>query len=295
MIEASRTTKIVDMQRRAADRLREAFGGDDRGRTAGLDVRLILAHVLDCEPGELIIRDDEAVTQDMERAVWDLVERRAAGSPVARLTGHKEFYGLDLMVSEGTLVPRPDTECVVDAALAAVDTRGWRQRRMQILDLGTGAGGLLLALLDELGRARGIGTDISADALMTARSNARRHGLQQRARFVLSEWAAAITGTFDLIVANPPYIKSGALAGLESEVRLHDPPVALDGGADGLAAYRAILADLARLLAPGGVAFMEIGYDQASSVRGLAVAERFQVTLSRDLAGRDRVIGLTVN
>jgi release factor glutamine methyltransferase len=292
--EAGSPTTIGEVRRRAINKLRGAFGDDPRSAVAGLDARLIVAHVLGCEPGELITREESPVPADIEQAIVNLVARRAAGTPVARLTGHKEFYGLDLIVSHETLVPRPDTESVVDAALALVDARGWRKRAIRVLDLGTGAGGLLLALLSELSRADGIGADISADALATAGRNAKRHGLETRARFVASDWAGAIEGTFDLVVSNPPYIRSGDLAGLDDEVRLHDPAAALDGGTDGLVAYRAILGDLPRLLVPGGAAFLEIGHDQAFSVREAAEVEGFKVTLTKDLAGRDRVVGLSL-
>ncbi len=284
---------VEDLRRRIAARLRRAFGGDDRATVAGLDARLIVAHALALAPDELPAVDLHDVPGDAERRALDLAARRAAGEPVARLTARKEFYGLELTVSADTLIPRPDTETVVEVALAAADRLGGRQQGLTVLDLGTGAGGLLLALLAELPQALGIGVDVSPGAVATAHDNAHDLGLGKRASFVVGDWATGIVGPFDLVVANPPYIRSVEIDRLSIEVRRYDPRLALDGGQDGLAAYRKILPDLPRLLTAQGVAVMEIGHDQARAAADLAVAAGFHCTVSHDLGGRDRVLELT--
>ena len=175
---------------------------------------------------------------------------------MARIVGEKEFWGLTLRLSPQTLVPRPDSEAVVEAALKAI---GRRARPMLLADLGTGSGALLLALLNEIPQAFGIGTDLSLGALATARANAVRLGLSARAGFVACDYALALAGPFDCIVCNPPYIATRDLATLPPDVRDHDPRLALDGGADGLDGYRTIAADVPPLLAPGGILVLELG------------------------------------
>ena len=187
---------------------------------------------------------------------------------MAAIIGCKEFWGLPLRVSNATLVPRPDTETVVEAALGAIDASGSRSRALHIADIGTGTGCLLLALLSELPKASGIGIDISPAALAIARENARALGLADRAQFLCGNFTGAIAGRFDLIVSNPPYIATHEFALLSPEVR-REPRLALDGGVDGLAAYRAIAADAPRLLAPGGAIVLEVGVNQAAPVAGL--------------------------
>ena len=202
-------------------------------------------------------------------AVAALTSRRLAREPVARIVGRKEFWGLPLKLNAHTLVPRPETETVVEAALAALDRGGARTRTLRILDLGTGSGALLLALLSELPAAVGVGTDISAEALACARDNAAALGLAQRASFVACDYGAALAGPFDLIVSNPPYIAHGDIAALAPEVSEFDPLRALDGGIDGLDGYRAIAADAPRLLAPNGSLVVELGAGQADAVISL--------------------------
>jgi release factor glutamine methyltransferase len=204
---------------------------------------------------------------------------------VARIVGRKEFYGIEVELSPDTLVPRPDTETLVDAVLA---TRR-HEDAVAILDLGTGSGAILLALLAELPNATGVGVDLSEGAVAAARGNAARLGLAERAAFAVGDWAAGIDRRFDVVVANPPYIESEAIAGLPVEVRDHDPHLALDGGADGLDAVRAILPDLDRVLAENGAAFVEIGFGQGPAVARLAAENRFVSTFRRDLAGIERV------
>jgi release factor glutamine methyltransferase len=199
-----------------------------------------------------------------------IAQRRLEREPVARIVGTKEFWGLPLTLNADTLVPRPETETVVEAALAALGDE--RRRALRIADLDTGSGALLLALLSELPAAHGLGTDISLSALGRARSNAAALGLGARASFVACDHGAALDGGFDLVVANPPYVRSTDIAGLQPEVRDFDPRRALDGGPDGLSAYRMIVADARRMLAPYGVLVLELGAGQLAAVTALTVA-----------------------
>jgi release factor glutamine methyltransferase len=204
--------------------------------------------------------------------------------------GEREFWGLPFTLSRDTLVPRPDTETVVETALSLRPGAG---EPVRILDLGTGSGCLLVALLHERPDATGLGLDRSVDALVTARANAWRNGVGPRAAFVASDWASSVQGGFDLIVSNPPYIAAGTIPGLDPEVRCHDPRLALDGGPDGFDAYRVILAEGRQLLAPGGRLVLEIGYDQDEALQRLAGLHGFQVlTVARDLSGQPRCVAL---
>ncbi len=237
--------------------------------TPGLDARLLLAAALGCEPGELLARGDEAVAPEALAAATGMLARRRAGEPVSRILGRREFWSLDFHLSAETLVPRPDTETVVEAALAACPERG---ATLRILDLGIGSGALLAALLSERPAAFGIGVDRAEGAARTARDNLRRAGLGGRSAVIVGDWAGSLSGVFDLVVSNPPYIPRADLDGLDPEVRDHDPRLALDGGVDGLDAYRALAAALPGLLAPGGVAVLELGIGQAAAVAGLLAA-----------------------
>ena len=207
---------------------------------------------------------------------------------MARLLGWREFWGLEFALSPDTLVPRPDTETLVEAVLAV---RPDRAAPLLIADLGTGSGALLAALLSEYPRARGVGTDVSAAALAVAQANLARLSLAARARFVVSDWGGALGGGFDVVVVNPPYIPSADIAGLDPEVRDHEPRRALDGGPDGLCAYRRIVADLPRLLAPGGTAVLELGIAQHAAVGDLALAAGLSaLEIVADLGGAPRAL-----
>jgi release factor glutamine methyltransferase len=276
---------IGALRRAIAARLRDAT------QTPDLDARLLVAAAAGVAPVELPLRDEAAAGAAVVARADAYAAQRRAGMPVARILGRREFYGLDLALSDATLVPRPDTETLVDAALAFVADR--KRAPLRVLDLGTGSGAILLALLANLPAAWGIGIDRAPEAAATARLNAVRLALADRAGFVAGNWLDAIDGTFDIVASNPPYIASGEIAGLPVEVRDHDPKMALDGGADGLAAVRAIIADLARVLAPGGAAFIEVGAGQAKAAGALAAANRFAVEARRDLAGIERVLVLT--
>jgi len=255
-----------------------------------LDSRILVGHALGLDHAALAAAATRRLGADEENVITTLANRRLTGEPVARILGYKEFWSLPLRVDAATLVPRPETETVVEATLAAIDRGGPRLRKLRIADLGTGSGALILALLSELPNAFGVATDISAKALVVAHDNARRLGLT-RARFVACNMAAALRGPFDAIVSNPPYIASGDIATLASDVRDFDPHLALDGGTDGLDFYRAIAAAAPTLLAPGGVLVVELGIGQAEPVVHLfAAAGLAPSPLRPDLNGTPRAL-----
>jgi release factor glutamine methyltransferase len=234
--------------------------------TPDLDARLMVGAVTRLNLTGLITNAERRLTAFEAARLKDFARRRIDGEPVARLLGHKEFWGLDFHLSPATLVPRPDTETVVESALDILRADGDTTRALRIADLGTGSGAILLALLHELPRATGIGTDISLAALQTARANAIRLGLATRACFTVSNFAAALGGHYDFVVSNPPYILTGDIDALSVEVRDHDPHRALDGGNDGLDAYRAIVRQAIDVLAPDGTLILEIGQHQSAAV-----------------------------
>ena len=255
-----------------------------------LDARLLVGHALGLDHAALAASPGRALTSQEQKAINSLEQRRLAREPVAHLLGTSEFWGLPLQVTSATLVPRPDTETLVEAALAAIDEGGPRTRPVRIADLGTGTGALLLAVLSEVPNALGVGTDMSMEALAVARSNAERLGLAPRARFVRGDFGSALAGEFDLVVSNPPYIPSGDIAGLSPEVRF-DPRAALDGGPDGLACYRAIAADAKRLLAPTGNLILELGIGQERAVAKLVKGGGLSPLPAKpDLAGIPRAL-----
>ncbi|MCS3891166.1 release factor glutamine methyltransferase [Bradyrhizobium japonicum USDA 38] len=219
-------------------------------------------------------------------------QRRLAHEPVARILGAREFWGLPFQLSEATLVPRPDTETVVELALEIFREATISGPRPRIADIGTGSGAILLALLHELPDAFGVGTDLSLSALNTARSNAAALGLAGRSGFVACSYAAALRGPFDLIVSNPPYIPSGEIPKLSLDVREHDPHLALDGGNDGYDAYRALIPQAAERLAPGGALIVEAGQGQARDIETLMTAAALSVDRppKADLAGIPRAV-----
>ncbi|UZE52026.1 peptide chain release factor N(5)-glutamine methyltransferase [Rhodopseudomonas sp. P2A-2r] len=257
-----------------------------------LDARLLVGAVLGLDFTALIGASARILTGDESSRLQDFAQRRISGEPVARILGVREFWSLPLRLSADTLVPRPDTETIVEAALELLDGDHRRHDPLDIADLGTGSGAILLALLSELPNACGVGTDINVAALQTARQNARDLRFASRARFVACNYADALAGGWDVILSNPPYIRSADIAGLSIEVREHDPHRALDGGADGLDAYRTIAPDAARLLAPGGLLLVEVGHDQSGEVARLM--EAAGLTLPgpprADLAGIRRVV-----
>ena len=262
--------------------------------TPELDARLLLCHAAGLTHEAYIARTGGKLAADAAARLESFIARRLEREPVSRIIGTREFYGREFLVDRHTLDPRPDTEIPIETALEFVAQQGSRNRPRRLLDLGTGTGCILITLLAELPQARGLGTDISATALELATVNARRLGVAERARFVCSDWLGAIDGKFDLILSNPPYIPSAEIAGLAEEVAKHDPRLALDGGADGLDAYRRIAAGAPQALAPNGKVLVEIGAGQAE-----AVAEIFakaglildgDTAMRRDLAGRARLV-----
>jgi release factor glutamine methyltransferase len=240
--------------------------------TPELDARLLVAHALGLDHAALAADAARILGATEAEAIAALAARRRAREPVARIIGVKEFWGLDFKLNGATLVPRPETETVVEAVLTLLDRTQGRCAELRIADLGTGSGALLLALLSELPLARGVGTDISAAALGCARRNAAALGLAARAAFVACDFGAALRGPFDVVVSNPPYVRRDEIATLAPEVRVFDPWAALDGGADGLDAYRSIAATARQLLAPDGVLVFELGAGQLEAVEGLMAA-----------------------
>jgi release factor glutamine methyltransferase len=268
---------VSEAIRAAADRL--AAVSDN----ARLDAELLMAHTLGLTRSDMLLR---AMRDPAPARFADLVERRLRHEPVAYITGATEFYGLRLMVTPDTLIPRADSETLVDAALALAGDTG------RALDLGTGSGALLLALLAARPGWQGVGIDAAAMALAAARGNAVALGLAERSAFHrrdwrLAGWAAAL-GTFDLILCNPPYVETGAV--LDPQVREHEPHTALFAGPEGLDDYRVLLPQLRGLMQPGARAIIEIGANQAEAVSALAGAAGFTAQLRRDLAGRPRAL-----
>jgi release factor glutamine methyltransferase len=278
--------QTVEIARRALTARFKAAGID----SAELDARLLIGAALGLDLTGLITSANRTLTPDESNHLESLAARRLDGEPVARILGQKEFWGLPLKLSAATLVPRPDTETVVELALEIVRASSLRPKR--IADIGIGTGAILLALLHELPDAFGVGTDISLDALATARRNAADLGLSSRTGFIACSYAAALSGPFELIVSNPPYIPTRAIAGLAVEVRDFDPLAALDGGADGLDAYRALIPQAAALLAPGGALVVESGQGQAPQIEALMTAANLTVHVQpkADLAGIPRAI-----
>jgi release factor glutamine methyltransferase len=258
--------------------------------TPELDARVLAAYAIGVGTGELIAASREPLDPSVAAGLRALIARRADGEPVARILGRREFWGLDFALNQATLVPRPDSETLIEAALELVDRGPGRSAPWRVADLGTGSGCLLISLLMELPAALGVGTDISAEALGAARANTRRHGVDGRAAFVVGSWAEALAGV-DVMVANPPYIAGDAICSLAREVARHEPRTALDGGRDGLNAYRALLPTALRALAPEGVILVEIGAGQEAAVGELiegAGLARYAVW--PDLAGTMRVL-----
>ena len=256
------------------------------------DARILAGAALGLDLTGLITAASRLLTSDESIHLEDLARRRLGGEPVARILGTREFWGLPLTLSAATLVPRPDTETVVELALQRLRAAPRPDRRRRVADIGTGSGAILLALLSELPDAYGVGTDISAAALSTARANAARLGLADRAGFVACDYAAALCGPFDLIVSNPPYVRSADIAGLATEVRDHDPLRALDGGVDGLDSYRALIPQAARLLASEGALVVEVGQGQDGDAGDLMTAAGLtrEGPAMADLAGIRRAV-----
>ncbi len=258
--------------------------------TPDLDARLILRTVLGVSDSDFITGVDVKVeSQDRDR-IKNMIERRLAGEPVSRILGEREFWGLTFRITPDVLDPRPDTETIIDAALKRFGVNPPEK----ILDLGTGSGCILIALLHEWPQAQGVAVDISEKALAVAGENASRHGVDSRMRLVCGDWGANLGERFDLIVSNPPYIPNRVIANLDREVRNHDPILALNGGEDGLQAYKKIFSGLSKLMNAEGRGFFEIGYDQQNDVMRLAEDSGFCVEgIHADLSCIGRVVEIS--
>lgn len=264
---------------------RLAAAGIDSAR---LDARLLVAKVLGVEANTVFTHPELALSPEQQAHVEQLAARREAREPMSHILGRRGFWTLNLKVTADTLDPRGDTETVVEAVLDVLTDRNhpWR-----LLDFGTGTGAILLALLSELPNATGVAVDRSNAALAVARANATALGLVERAVFIQGDWGSSLHGLFDAIVSNPPYIPDQEIAGLEPEVARYEPRLALAGGADGLDCYRALAPDIARLLAPGGIAALEVGQGQDTPVSDLLRAAGLQIRPPRcDLAGIARCV-----
>lgn len=253
-----------------------------------IDARLLVEAAADATRLDIVTDPHRLLSAEQEARLEDYLERRSRREPVSHILGRKGFWKIMLQVTPDVLTPRPDTECVVDAVLKATG----EHERLSILDLGVGSGAILLAILAERPNARGLGVDVSEDALAVARDNAAHLGLAGRCALLRGDWADGLSdASFDIVTANPPYIASEVIETLEPEVRVHEPRLALDGGADGLDAYRRLAPEILRVLKPGGRFAVEIGYDQKGAVEALfqeAGAE--EVSTQQDLAGLDRVV-----
>jgi release factor glutamine methyltransferase len=258
---------------------------DKTSDTARLDSELLMAEALHIDRDKLILSPPDRKVPDR---FWDMVERRKAGEPVAYITGRRAFWNIELHVGPGVLVPRPDSEVLVASAIEHFDGSGGPRR---VLDLGTGPGTLLLAALDVWPAATGLGIDVARQALAFAAANARRLGFESRINLAQGNWAEGLRETFDLILCNPPYIAEGAELG--PGVREYEPDEALFAGREGLDAYRALAPQLPHLLNEGGLAAIEIGHDQAKTVRRLLARDGLKSKVAQDLGGRDRAVLLT--
>ncbi|MFZ2871257.1 peptide chain release factor N(5)-glutamine methyltransferase [Zavarzinia sp.] len=278
------TTTIKSLVQDAAQRLR--VSGVEGPRR---DAELIVGHVLGLERAQIIARGDDPVDGASASRIDTLAAERAGRRPMAQILGRREFWSLTFKVTGATLDPRPDTETLVEAVLAVIGLRRWQALR--ILDLGTGTGCILAALLTECPAAQGVGVDRSPAAAAVARENMAALGLDRRASIVEGDWCAGLSGPFDVIVSNPPYIPEADLARLAPEVRLFEPRAALTPGGDGLGAYRAIVGQIATVAAPGAIVGFEVGIGQAEAVAELMGAAGLgPVTVRPDLAGIGRAV-----
>jgi release factor glutamine methyltransferase len=259
--------------------------------TPEVDTRVLLGCALRLKRTQLLAQSNRLLEQHDINAIFAVVSRRLKREPVSRILGCREFWDLMLQVTPDVFDPRPDTETLVEAVLDFVTRSGWHQRRIRILDIGTGSGAILLSLLSELPHAVGIATDISQAAIAVARVNAEHHGLLERCNFIVCNIAEGVRGRFDVIVTNPPYVRRSDIKVLEPEVRDYDPIVALDGSEDGLQPYRAIAQQGKNLLALGGRLFVELGEGQESAVSELLIAAGLAVVaIDSDLAGIPRAL-----
>jgi release factor glutamine methyltransferase len=256
--------------------------------SAALDARILICAALAIDHA-VLVRDPDLPIGDAAQTLDAFARRRIAREPVSRIVGRREFFGETYVIDPSVLDPRPDTECLVEAVLEAMAPR--KHEALRILDLGVGSGAILGALLSQFKQATGIGIDLSPKACLRARANLSKMGLAERASIVAGHWMMPIEGRFDMIVSNPPYIVSAHIAGLDADVRDYDPHLALDGGADGLCAYRDIVSALPRHLAPNGLAGFEFGEGQLATIETILWRAGLKPIGSKsDLAGRERVV-----
>ena len=291
MLDADRSViGAPDENLRVGEALRRGANFLAKSQSASLDARVLLKHALNIDDAGLIARSNEVLPRDASANYADYLQRRGQGEPVAYITGVKEFWSLEFHVAPGVLIPREDSECLIEAIVARRD----KNQKLRIVDLGTGSGCLLCALLSEFPNASGVGVDRSPIAVATAHANIERLGLSARASVAAGDWFAPLEGAFDIIVANPPYIPDGDLPGLPRDVGAFEPHEALFAGADGLDAYRVILADAPSRLAPEGLLVMECGAGQAKSLLAMLAATEPLSSLFtiKDIAGRSRGVGV---
>jgi len=258
---------------------------------AAMEARILIAGLLGLTSTEAFAHADKSLTETEVGLIDRSVERRLKREPVHRILGARDFYGMTLTLSRETLEPRPDTEILVESLLPQLRRIVAEKGKARVLDLGTGTGAIALALLKECPEAQAVGTDVSEDALRTAQENAQRAGVAERFQAIRSDWFTAICGRFDIIVSNPPYIKEEVIASLEPEVRDFDPHRALNGGLDGLDAYRAIASGAGAFLEGDGLIGVETGFDQKNSVTQIFAASGFALQQAvRDYGDNDRVL-----
>ena len=283
MTDTSASPTLVTAWKAATARLKAG-----RIDSPSIDARLLLEVATGAGRADILTDPYRALTPEQQATLDGYLERRLKREPVSRILGKKGFWKIMLNVTPDVLSPRPDTEAILDVVMLAFAPH----QAFTMIDLGTGSGAILLATLAERAGARGVGTDISFEALAVARDNAASLDLDGRCDFLRTEWAAGMADhSFDLVVSNPPYIPSDDIDGLDPEVRDHDPRLALDGGPDGLQAYRDLAPEILRILKPGGIFAVEIGWDQGPQVKALFEAQGFtDVIVVKDLADRDRVV-----
>jgi len=258
--------------------------------TPALDARLILQCVMQIDHADIICDGGNPVPLPWVDKFDRYIARRLDHEPVHRIIGEREFWGLEIEISPLVLEPRPDTERLVELVLDWIDQHMNRQGDIRIADIGTGSGAIILALLSELDNACAVAVDISPTALDQAKNNAKNHKMGNRVEFIEGNWCEPLSGKFDLVISNPPYIKTTEISRLAPEVRKYDPVIALDGGVDGLAAYCQLLAQSAVYLKTPGAVFFEIGHEQAESVKSIAEEMGWEnMNIGQDFAGNDRV------
>jgi release factor glutamine methyltransferase len=286
---AEHGTRLADVHREARARL--AAAGIE---TADLDARLLVEWVTGHDRLEAIRNPDRPIEHAVLTRLDEILIRRINGESVHRIIGKRAFYGIELGLSVDTLEPRPDTEALVELAIPFLRQRIEEQGVADLIDLGTGTGAIALALLDQFRKLRAVGVDISAGALDTARNNAHLSNVSDRFAGLHSDWFSEVSGSFDLIISNPPYIPSADIKGLQREVALHDPAKALDGGPDGLAPYRIIAGHSRQYLRQGGAVAVEIGVGQRSDIAAIFTRQNFVLSgVQKDIVGLERALLFT--